>query len=75
MRRKTRLSLVQIVACRLYGAKPLIESIIAYCQLGPWERVLLKFESEHINLIKENAHEYVVCIMGAIWRQTNDGLL
>ena len=35
MRRRPRASLVQIMACRLSGAKPLSESMLDYCQLGP----------------------------------------
>ena len=33
MRRRTGLSLVQAMACRLFGAKPLPELMITYCQL------------------------------------------
>ena len=31
-------SLVQIMACRLVGAKPLSEPILEYCSLGPYEQ-------------------------------------
>ena len=31
-------SLVQIMACRLDGAKPLSEPMLEYCWLGPWEQ-------------------------------------
>ena len=46
MRRWTGLSLVQVMACRLLGAKPLPEPILAYCQLDSWEHISVKFESE-----------------------------
>ena len=37
------------MACRLFGAKPLPEPMLAYCQLDPWEQVSVKFESEFHN--------------------------
>ena len=37
MRQLTRPLLVQILACRLVGAKPLSEPTLVYCQLDPWE--------------------------------------
>ena len=36
-------SLVQIIACHLFGAKPLSEPMLAYCQLDPKEHVSIKF--------------------------------
>ena len=39
-------SLVQVTACRLLGAKPLPEPMLAYCQLDSWEQISVKFESE-----------------------------
>ena len=39
-------SLVQVMACRLFGAKPLPEPMLVYCQLDSWEQVSVKFESE-----------------------------
>ena len=38
--------LVQVMACRPIGAKPLPEPLLAYCQLYPWEQISLKFESQ-----------------------------
>ena len=38
-------SLVQIMACRLDGAKPLSEPMLACCQLD-WEDISVKFKSE-----------------------------
>ena len=37
MRRQTSSTLVQIMACRLFGAKPLSKPMLTYCQLEPWE--------------------------------------
>ena len=42
-------ALVQIMACRLFGAKPLPEPILAYCQLDYWEYISVKFESKLYN--------------------------
>ena len=36
-------SLVQIMACRLFGAKPLSETMLPYCQLDPKEHISVKF--------------------------------
>ena len=38
MRQWIELSLVQVMACRLFGAKPLPEPMLAYCQLDTWEQ-------------------------------------
>ena len=46
MRRWTGLSLVQVMACRLLGAKPLPEPMLIYCQLDSWEQISMKFESQ-----------------------------
>ena len=39
-------SLGQVMACRLFGTKPLPEPVLAYCQLDSWEHITVKFESE-----------------------------
>ena len=36
-------ALVQIMACRLFGAKPLSKPMPRFCQLGPWEQTSVKF--------------------------------
>ena len=43
---QSMLSLVQVMACGLFGAKPLPEPMLAYCQLDSWEQISLIFESE-----------------------------
>ena len=42
MRQWTRSSLVQIMACRLFGAKPLSEAMLTYCQLDPKQYISMK---------------------------------
>ena len=64
MRQWSGSSLVQVMACRLFGDKPLNEPMLAYYQLDSWEHILEKIESESIIFIKENAIENVVCQNG-----------
>ena len=45
VRRRPRASMVEIMACRLFGAKPLSEPMLEYCQLDPWEQTSVKFYS------------------------------
>ena len=44
--RWTESALVQVMACRLSGAKPLPEPLLPYCQLDPCEQTSVKFESK-----------------------------
>ena len=46
MHQWTGSGLVQVMACRLFGAKPLPEPMLAYCQLDSYEHISVKFESE-----------------------------
>ena len=43
MRQWIRSALVQIMACRLFGAKPLSKPVLDYYQLGPQEPTAVKF--------------------------------
>ena len=43
MRQQTRTSLVQIMAWRLFGAKPLSEPMLEYCYLNPLEQTSMKY--------------------------------
>ena len=45
--------LVQIMACRLFGAKPLPESMMEYCYLAPWKQTSVKSQSKFIIVIQE----------------------
>ena len=58
-------ALVQVMACHLFGAKPLPEPMLAYCQVDSWEQISVKFESEFYHFIQENALEIVVCQNGS----------
>ena len=42
-----RSTLVQIMACRLFGAKPLSKPMEGYCQLGPSKKMSVIFESKY----------------------------
>ena len=59
-------SLVQVMACRLHGAKPLPGPVLNYCKLDNWKRLQKKFESKNKIFIHENVFEAVVCEMAAI---------
>ena len=48
-RQWTGSSLVQVMACHLFGAKPLPEPMQPYCQLDSWEQISVKFEQEFCN--------------------------
>ena len=42
----TGATFIQIMVCRLLGAKPLPEPMLVYCQLDSWEQISVKFKSE-----------------------------
>ena len=52
--RWTESSLVQVMACRLFRAKPLPEPMLVYCQLDPWEHVSWNLNRSLIIFIQEN---------------------
>ena len=63
-------SLDQLIACRLFGGKPLSEPVMIYWPLDHWELTSMKFGSKYKrNLIKENVFGNVVCKMAAILSQ------
>ena len=47
-------ALAQIMACRLFGTKPLPEAMLANCQWDSWEQISMKFSFEfyHFHLRK-----------------------
>ena len=54
------------MACHLFAAKPLSEPMLKYCQLDPWEQILVKF-TRNLNIsIQENAFENAVCEIAVI---------
>ena len=64
MRQWTGSLSVQVIAWRLFGAKPLPEPMLIYCQSDYWEQVSVKFEQNFIISIQENPFENVVCQNG-----------
>ena len=46
MRQLTGSALVRVMACRLFGGKPLPEPMLAYCQLDSNEQTSVKFKSK-----------------------------
>ena len=53
-------SLVQILACRLFGAKPLSEQMLFYNWFDPWGPISTDYILNLIILIQENAFKSVV---------------
>ena len=66
MRQWIRSALVQIMACRLFGAKPLFKPMLSYCQLDPKEQTSLIFNRNTNLFINQNASENIVCEMATI---------
>ena len=60
------LTLVQIVACHLFGAKPLSEPMLGYFQLDPRNTRQWKFDQNIKIFIRMNASENIVSKMTAI---------
>ena len=58
--------LVQIMACRLFGAKPLSEPMLGYCQLNPLNKIQWIFNRNTNLFIHENASQNIVCQKAAI---------
>ena len=67
IRQENRPALVQLMACRPLGAKPLPEPVLTCCQLDHWEITSLKFQSTYKTFIHENTFQNVVSEMAAIW--------
>ena len=70
MHHQMRPSLVQIMACRLFGAQPLSEPMLDYCQLDPCEHKSVKFKSKYNNFhwrkcISECFLQNVGCLVSA----------
>ena len=68
MRQWTGSALIQVMACRLFGTKPLPEPMLTYCHLDPQEHTPVDFRTTYKKIfIQENAYEKVVCEMAAIF--------
>ena len=59
-------ALVQIMACRLFGAKPLSKPMLDYSQLSHKNKFQWKFNQNTKVFIHENASENIVCEMAVI---------
>ena len=55
------------MAYRLYGAKPLSETMWEYCQLYHQELTSVKFSRKQYIVIPEYAFENIVCEIAVIW--------
>ena len=54
MHQRTRLELVKVMACRLFGAKPLPEPMLDYCQPDSYEQISVNFKSELYHFHSKN---------------------
>ena len=62
------LALVQVMACRLFGTKPLPKPMLAYCKFDSWQQTSVTFEAKYKKpFIHENAFKNAVCQMPAIF--------
>ena len=66
MCRRTGSTLVQVMAGHLFGAKPLPEPMLTYCQMDPKEQTSEKFESKYKTFPSWKPFEDVVCEMADI---------
>ena len=65
MRQWTGSAFVRVMACHLFGAKPLPEPMLASCQLDSWEQISVKFELEFYHF---HSRKYVwICCLPK-WR-------
>ena len=71
MRQWIRSVLVQIMACRLFSAKPISIPMLGYSQLNPRNKLHLNSNQNVKLLICENAYKNIVCEIAAIlpWRR------
>ena len=60
-------ALVQIMACRLFGAKPLSKPMLGYSHLALRNKFQLNFNENTKLLIQENVFENFFCDMAAIF--------
>ena len=70
MHQSVQHTLVQIMACRLFGAKPLSRPMLPYCQLDPKEHISVIFYVKFKVFIQGNALKNVVCEMVAIFSRS-----
>ena len=58
--------LVQIMANRLFGAKPVSKPMVDYCQLGTYKQTSVKFHQNTELFINKNASESIISEKAAI---------
>ena len=76
MRQEIGSALVQIMVCRLFGAKPLSKPMMGYCQLQPGEQILIKlqnFSLTKMHLKISSAKWQPLCPGGDELKRVSDG--
>ena len=61
------------MVCRQFGAKPLPEPMLAYCQFGSLEQISVKVKSVSIAFIKESKYKVVVRTNGGHFVRKGEG--
>ena len=62
--------LVQIMACRLFGTKPLSKPMLGNCQLDPWQQTSVNFnQNKKTRFVHENASENIACEVAVIHKR------
>ena len=78
MHQWTRPALVQVMACCLFGAKPLPELMLAFCQLDSWEQISVKFKSKPFSFKKRDlkmlSAKMAAIVQGGRWVNVRWGL-
>ena len=72
MRQWTGSALVQIMACRLFGAKPLSQPMLGYCQLGT---NLSEILIQSFSFTKMHIYASIVCEMATVLSRVGDELI
>ena len=69
---------VQVIACRLFDAKPWSKIRMPYCKLDPWNQIPVKFESRQIfirkNLFKTSCVKWLPFCFGIIMTSSNGNI-
>ena len=67
-------ALVQVMACCLLGARPLPESMLIYCLLGPFEQTSVKSESKWKTFHSWKCSEMAAILSRGRWVKLNHSL-
>ena len=72
MRQWIRSALVQVMACRLFGAKPLSKPMLGYCQLHPYKQTSVNIVTKYKTFYSSKYIWNIICEMAAIFTLWNN---